>query len=511
MVSETRKAGASRWCGARWRAVLLLAGLFSLAGVPPAPAQAQTPLRGYYDDGFILETEDGAFRLGIRGSFQLDTRRYRSENTGAVQDVDVRRARIDLAGRVYERVTFRLQSELSGSPYVRNAWADWRFGEALHLRWGQMKVPFSASWLTQGNQVSFVERGTATPVHPFFDRGFLVWGELLGRMLAYNAGVFTGAGPDVEVPSGDVDGGKEWAGRLFVRPFLHAEGSLLEGLAVGVGGTWAAMSVPTLRYETRGHRAADFASAVWRWRTEQVLGTDGRVTDRVAAEIASRRRLGAELHYVRGPLALSTELLEVRYRGVAIHHDFYVGSTRVAHVPLVERSGSVRSWSTWASYHLTGESKRVTDGGWRTARPERRVGEGGPGAVEILARYSRTESDPTLFDAVTVAGLTSGAAELPAGYTGATPGAGNSVTAAVLDGAHAVNEVTVGVNWTVNPMVRVQLNNVFLWAPTADRDGDGANDNLLVPGGFTAQSDPELRYRRTEWENAVMLRLIFKL
>ncbi|MFO7894819.1 MAG: porin [Longimicrobiales bacterium] len=490
---------------------LLLGGFFSLAGVPPAPAQAQTPLRGYYDDGFILETEDGAFQLRVRGNLHLDTRLSRSETPGAVESFDIRRARIDLLGRVYERVTFRLQSELAGSPYLRNAWTDWRFGAGLRVRWGQMKVPFSASWLTQGNQVNFVERGTARPVHPFFDRGFVVWGELLDRVVTYEAGVFTGVGIDADVPSGDVDSGKEWAGRLFLRPFLHAGGSLLEGLAVAVGGTWAGLSVPTSRYETRGHRSANFASALWRWRTEQVLGTDGHVVDRVAAEIASRRRLGVELHYVRGPLALSTELLEVQYDGVAIHHDFYVGSTRVAHVPLVERSGSVRSWSTWASYYLTGESKPVIGGGWQTARPERRVGEGGPGAVELLARYSRTASDPALFDAVTVAGLPSGAAELPAGYTGATPGAGNSVTAAVLDGAHAVNEVTVGVNWAVNPNVRVQLNNVFLWAPTADRDGDGTNDNLLVSGAFTAQSDPELRYRRTEWENAVMLRLIFTL
>ena len=81
-----------------------------------------------------------------------------------------------------------------------------------------MKVPFSSSWLTLDNNVNFVERGTASPVHPFFDRGFTLWGEALKGVLAYDLGVYTGAGSEVDVPSGDVDSGKEWAARLLLHP-----------------------------------------------------------------------------------------------------------------------------------------------------------------------------------------------------------------------------------------------------------------------------------------------------
>jgi hypothetical protein len=87
----------------------------------------------------------------------------------------------------------------------------------------------------------------------------------------------------------------------------------------------------------------------------------------------------------------------------------------------------------------------------------------------------------------------------------------SSLTASILDGAHLLNEVTVGLNWTVNPMVRIQMNDVFLWAPTADRNSDGVNDNFLVSGVLTAQSDPDRKSRKSEWENAVMLRFILKL
>ena len=60
-------------------------------------------------------------------------------------------------------------------------------------------------------------------------------------------------------------------------------------------------------------------------------------------------------------------------------------------------------------------------------------------------------------------------------------------------------------------MLRVQLTNVFLWAPAADRDGDGENDNKLVSGAKSDQSDPNKKNIKTGWENAVMLRVSFKL
>ena len=60
-------------------------------------------------------------------------------------------------------------------------------------------------------------------------------------------------------------------------------------------------------------------------------------------------------------------------------------------------------------------------------------------------------------------------------------------------------------------MVRIQLNDILLWAPDRDRNGDGLNDNYLVSGALSGQADPGLKNRKTSWENAVMLRLIFKL
>jgi phosphate-selective porin len=201
----------------------------------------------------------------------------------------------------------------------------------------------------------------------------------------------------------------------------------------------------------------------------------------------------------------------VRYYGIELHHDLARGSSRVAREELLRRSGAVRNLSTWISFHVTGEHKQVSNWGWRAPRPRAAIGEGGPGAIEILARYSHTWTDERLFDSAVGAGFGPADSRLPADYDGPTPGDGNAAAIAVLDGAHDVHEFTLGLSWTLNSLVRLQLNDVFLWAPEADRDGDGQSDNLLVSGANSSQANPSLKNRKTGWENAVMARLILKI
>jgi phosphate-selective porin len=474
-------------------------------------AGAQKGLRAYYQDDFVLESADRAFQLKIRGNIHFDTRIYQGESKGSPHSFDIRRARIDLQGRLFSFLTYRVQAELAGQPYIRNAWLDVRIRSWLRVRIGQMKVPYSSSWLTLDNNVNFVERGASTPIYPFFDRGLKIWGELWRGTLTYNVGVYTGAGIDADASGGDQDDFKDLAARVMVQPFKLLRYRAIQGIFLVAQSTWGLMSSPTTRFETGGLRSANYETAIWRWRTEQTLGTDGRVTDRVAATARDRVRLGAELHYLWGPLALSVEYLETRYRDVTIQHEQLVGSTTQAQELVAQRSGVIRSLSAFASVYLTGEHKRLTDGGWKTAKVRKPVGEGGAGAWELLLRYSWTRTDAHLFDKVPVAGYTPASPALPIGYAGATPGALNQVSVSVLDGAHEVHEFTLGLVWTVNNMLRIQLNDVFLWAPPSDRNGDGVNDNLLVSGAKSNQADLFRKYRKMSWENTVMLRVIFKL
>ncbi len=474
-------------------------------------ARAESDLRAYYNDDFILETADGDFQLRIRGNLHLDGRLYQSEERGAPHSIDIRRARIDLQGRLHKWFTFRLQPEFAGQPHIRNAWVDAEVKPWLHVRAGQMKVPFSSSWVTLDNNVNFVEHATSTPIYPFFDRGVLVWGEIWDSALVYNLGAFTGVGMDIDNPAGDQDDPKDLAGRLFLQPFKNLEWKAAQGIFLVGQGTWGVMSTPTSRFETGGLGSANYETALWRWRTEQVIGTDGRMTDQVRATVDSKWRWGAELHYVFRQFSLSIEYLELKYEGIRLRHNLYAGSSQVAQEHLFEADGWVRSGSAWVSIYLTGESKILTDAGWKTPKPHKNLGDGGYGAFEVLLRYSLTDTDTRLFRKQKVAGFSTDNGALPEDFKGPTPGAGNSVSVSVLDGANRVHEATLGLCWTLNPMVRIQVDDVFLWAPEMDRDGDGENDNLLVSGAKSNQSNPNKKNLGSPWENAVMARLILKI
>ncbi len=472
----------------------------------PTPAATQPPpantLDGVFRDGFELRSADGDNTLRIGASFHLDGRAFFGDSEAPIS-FDIRRARIDLRGQLRRWMTYRIQASLENEPYIRNCWADLAFSDSLHFRAGQMKVPFSTTWLTFDNQVNFVERATASPIYPFFDRGVMLWGTVLDKSLTYQLGAYNGTGVDLDTSRGDVDDHKDVALRLFAQPFRSSESEAARGLYLAAQATYGSQSVATRRFESGGLSTPSFESRVWRWRLEQVIGSDGRSVDAVTAEISSRARWGVEAHWLNGPLTVSAEYLVLAYDDITVSHDYVRGSDRLLSEPQLTRSGDMRSASLWVSWFLTGERKTVDAFGWRQPAPKRelRPGARGTGAWELLARLSTTSSDRHLFDAVRVPGYT---AEQLAGV-GAVPVAeGESVRAAVLDGAAELMEATLGANWTLNPNLRVQLNLIHLWVPDPERNGG------LLSAANSDLGDPTLRNRKVDSETSALMRLIFR-
>ncbi len=476
-------------------------------GQPPEakekPKAGPVVLEGIFKDGFTLRTPDKKNELQLKASVQLDSRFYGGDSV-APSSFDIRRARLDFNARLYDFMAIRIQAALEDNPYIRNAFIDIGGHDAFHVRIGQMKVPFSSQWLTLDNQVDFIERGSAEPIYPFFDRGIMIWGALAAQKVVYNLGVFTGAGVDLDQTKGDIDDHKDVAWRLFFQPFRGGS-KAAEGLYFAVQGTYGLTSVPTRRYETRGLSAANLESQIWRWRTEQVIGTDGRNTDTIAGQIDSRTRLGGELTYKRGPFSASAEWAKVAWDDIRIFHDFYQGSKRVKHEPVMTHDGGAENLSVWFSYFLTGEEKALDNFGWRQPNPANPWGPGlpGKGAWEILARFSSTETDARLFDTAKVSGFTTAdfaSAPPPA------PGGGNSVNAAVLDGAAKVHEASLGLNWTMNYNFRVLCTYTYLWVPDFV-----AGKNGIVSGGNSDLQDVTVKNTLVENEQMIALRFIFRI
>jgi phosphate-selective porin len=243
--------------------------------------------------------------------------------------------------------------------------------------------------------------------------------------VTWNLSAFTGAGMELDESKGDIDDHKDYIARLFFSPFKNETNSLLKGLHLCVQGSTGKQSIPTSRFERKGYGAAVRDDKFWTWETEN----PGRGT------IGSRDRWGAELHYIAGPFSVSSEYLVALYDGIEVFAD---DGTRV-----IDEDGDITSWSTWVSYFLTGEQKEVSNAGWKQPKPNKDFSPlrlEGTGAWEVLARYTHTETSECLFDTVLYAGEE---------YR-------------ILEGADKVDEYTLGVSWTWNPLVRWQLNYVHL-------------------------------------------------
>lgn len=475
---------------------------------PAKPAEkkdkGESPtVEGIFKNGFSFRTADRQNELRLQGSFAFDYRAYGGDSV-APSSFDVRNARVEISGKLRDFISFRLQLAMEDSPYIRNAFADVSSTDAFHLRIGQAKVPFSTQWLTEDGQVDFLERGSAEPIYPFIDRGVTIWGSVARKVITYNVGVFNGSGIDSDYTKGDIDDSKDVAVRLFLQPFRNMSSPALEGLYLVAQGTYGNASVPTTRYETKGLVAADYESEIWRWRTEQQIGSNGRNTDQISGQIDSRERIGAELNYIYGPLSAGVEWAKVHYDGIQIYHDFFVGSKRLKHDPVLTASGDVKSISAVIGYFLTGEKKLLDNFGWRQPTPTRPFwpGNHNPGAWEILARFSRTTTDPALFASKKVSGYR--AADLGSGVVAV--GDSGSVTAAVLDGATVANEATVGVNWTLNYNFRILFDVETIWAPDYANGVGG-----LVSAANSQLGDPVKKNRIVERENMAGLRFIFRL
>ncbi len=408
--------------------------------------EKKTPVIAYFKDDFWFETPDKEFQLRIRGNIHFDTRIF-DGGSGSPTSFDLRRARFDLQGILHKYYQFRLQAEMADNPYIRNAWVDVSYVPWLHLRFGQMKPPFSSDWWTLDNRVNFVERAASTPLYPFFDRGFWLWGPLFNDTLVWNAGIFTGAGIEPDYPKGDIDDHKDIVGRIFWSPFKNTVNPYLKELHLCIQGTHGAQSVPTTRFETKGFRTPNYNSDYWAWKDTTM-------------QLGSRSRLGAEAHWIYGSFLVSSEWIGVQYRGMNDNEGNFK-----------DEDGKITSLSVWTSYFLTGEKKEVNNFGWRDPRPKKNFDlfKGTWGAWEILARYTHTKTDEEFFKL------------------------------RILNGASRADEYTIGINWALNPMVKIQFNDVYISA------------NGLLSGADSNQWNSTEKGKKRDHENAVLFRLIFKI
>ena len=139
--------------------------------------------------------------------------------------------------------------------------------------------------------------------------------------------------------------------------------------------------------------------------------------------------IAGEIAYVNGPLSLQAEALQT-----TLHSEIGEWNTAVSH-ELMAYYGQV-------SYFLTGESKPYKNSlsGFGRVKPNNNYGENGWGAFEIAARISQMDL--------------------------------SSADAGIL------NDITVGLNWYLNPNTRVMIN--YVMGEMTNYAGEITKENAIM-------------------------------
>lgn len=303
----------------------------------------------------LFYIEGNGHRIELRGRLHLDARLIPEHGR---DDVDnsflVRRARIELAGVLWRRLAFEVSCELGEAEVaLADGWLELRALDALRVRVGQQRLPFSLSRMTSSNDFFHPERpiGAGALVESR-EIGAMVHGRLLDRRLRYFVGLYNGVGANVEQ---DEDDDFDVAVRL--------EGQPLEWLQLGA----------CFVYSPTDHDAAGPSDAATVGdKVTEFLDYDGDNLRR-----SHRLRFGGDMRLRVGPFELS---------GEAIYDTQYEVLSQDGELEDL----SALALSVDAAFLLTGEDRQdVVD----PKRPLFSEGEWGWGAWELAVRYEHFRVD----------------------------------------------------------------------------------------------------------------------
>ena len=386
----------------------------------PASAPATRPaVTTGWQDGFVVQSADGDFRLQIGllvhadGRFALD-----DSNEAVVNTFAFRRLRPYLRGRFSRRFEFYFNPDFAGGILVvQDAYVDTVFAPAFRIRAGKGKAPFGLERLHSASNLLFFNRALPTALAPNRALGIQVLGDISGGVVSYLAGVMNGV-PDGGSADLDTNDGKDLSGRLIVRPFNKISTSPLKGLSLAIsgstGGQTGAAALPVFRTQSL---------------EQQYFSYNGASADGV------RTRYSPQVSYYYKTFGAFAEYVHTR-------------------MPIVK--GSVRediaheAWQVAGSIVLTGEAATDAGAGVRP-RANFDFGNGHLGAFQVAVRYHTLKIDDRAF----------------------------TLNLATAGSSRKAQAWTAGLNWYLTPNFKYVFNyerTVF----DGDPDGPRKAENALV-------------------------------
>ncbi|MGE0682940.1 MAG: porin [Candidatus Binatia bacterium] len=188
------------------------------------------PFTAGYQDGFFVRSADGNFSLRIGGRVSAHGL-YQQEDTSQNDSLSMDRVRFYLDGVVFKYWQYKIETDLTSSAGLRDAYLNFAYSPRANVQMGQYKVPFSYEALLSKRYLDLVERSAATlsAVNPSRDIGFMLHGRMGGGLFSYQLAVLNGAGQN----RADNNSAKDVAARFVLAPFNGDKDSVLAGLNAG--------------------------------------------------------------------------------------------------------------------------------------------------------------------------------------------------------------------------------------------------------------------------------------
>ncbi len=366
-------------------------------------------MRVYYKDGLKFETADGNFRLGVNGRIYNDwawisARGVTKDHptTPQVDGTELREARIMLSGDIYKNYFYCLELDFAHETVAPK---DIYFGMknipvAGNVRVGHFKEPFSLDDQINESALTFMERALPYALVPDRNIGIMANNAVLDQRMTWAAGLFR----DSHSPAGGTDTDKVESDKGY-------------DLTARVTG---------LPYYANNGRQLVHLGAAYSFRT---ITDSQTVTYSAAPEI--------DPYLTNGFKYISTDAITKAYTEnllggevATVWNSFHAESEFVA-AKLQVGGGNgdpcYKGFYAQAGYFLTGETRPYNraNGTFDRVRPLKNFREnGGLGAWEVAARFSYLG--------------------LNQDRIGADRG--------------ELDDVTVGLNWYLNPMIRIMWN-----------------------------------------------------
>ncbi len=309
--------------------------------------------------GFRVETRDKAFKFNVGGRLQVDANGDVGDeglSQGSTEGVEVRRARIHIAGVVWEDYKYKIEADFADNGVsIKDAFLTYKGFDWLEITVGNQKQPISMELQESSNDIMFTERSTVNALTgPLFDRAIGLHFKSSGKSWSAQIGAYgDNLAPEKD---GNVDEGWSVASRLTYAPINTKE----HALHLGAYGGYKGLS--------DSHRTVKFF-------TETTHMSNLKLTNVAVDNVNGVGIAAAEFAYMFGPFSLQSEYA---HEWVSRRNGEKTLDLNAAYVSL--------GWT------LTGESRRYkgSDGEFKYLNP---VGEGFSwergtwGVFELATRY----------------------------------------------------------------------------------------------------------------------------